>query len=256
MAIGRTNAGVGGGGSYIPQFTYTGSFTLLDDGNKNWRLKLLTSGTLTFSKLGKGNGSIDVFLVGGGAGGAYNHAQSSPYTGHGGGGGYTFTQSGVVIQAGTAYQAVIGNGGNGASTGGSTDKSGSDGGNTTFMSFTAIGGKANGDGGSGGAPENKSSGASAGSDGGDGVDSGGTAYTHGQGTTTREFGEVGGTLYAGGGGSGRISGGNGGGGGGDMSAEFGYDGATNYGGGGSGTHLNGHAAGKGGSGIVVIRNMR
>ena len=35
--------------SYLPTYTYTGSQQLIDEGNFNWRLRLLTSGTLTFS---------------------------------------------------------------------------------------------------------------------------------------------------------------------------------------------------------------
>ena len=38
--------------SYLPTYTYTGSQQLIDEGNFNWRLRLLTSGTLTFSYVG------------------------------------------------------------------------------------------------------------------------------------------------------------------------------------------------------------
>ena len=56
--------------SYLPTYTYTGSHQLIDEGNFNWRLKLLTSGTLTFSHLGSAESSgAQVFLVGGGGGG-------------------------------------------------------------------------------------------------------------------------------------------------------------------------------------------
>ena len=54
-----------------PQYTYTGSSTFIDDGNGNWRIKFLTSGTLTFTNLGTGVNGIDVFLVGGGGSGYY-----------------------------------------------------------------------------------------------------------------------------------------------------------------------------------------
>ena len=37
--------------SYLPAYTYSGSAQLIDDGNFNWRLKLLTSGKLTFCLL-------------------------------------------------------------------------------------------------------------------------------------------------------------------------------------------------------------
>ena len=36
--------------SYLPTYTYTGSHQLIDEGNFNWRLRLLTSGTLAFSR--------------------------------------------------------------------------------------------------------------------------------------------------------------------------------------------------------------
>ena len=55
--------------SYLPTYTYTGSQQLIDEGNFNWRLRLLTSGTLTFSHLGSAESSgAQVFLVGGGGG--------------------------------------------------------------------------------------------------------------------------------------------------------------------------------------------
>ena len=55
--------------SYLPTYTYTGSQQLIDEGNFNWRLRLLTSGTLAFSHLGSAESSgAQVFLVGGGGG--------------------------------------------------------------------------------------------------------------------------------------------------------------------------------------------
>ena len=52
----------------IPKFTYTGNYQFIDDGSGNWRIKFLSSGTLTFTSLGNARKGIDVFLVGGGAG--------------------------------------------------------------------------------------------------------------------------------------------------------------------------------------------
>ena len=122
--------------SYLPAYTYTGSHQLLDDGNFNWRLKLLTSGTLTFSHLGSAAGKgAQAFLVGGGGGGSWS----------GGGGGYTRT-SVVSLTANSGVAVVIGAGG--AASG--------DGGTTSAFGVTAAGGKAGGyrdaggDGGSGG----------------------------------------------------------------------------------------------------------
>lgn len=85
----------------------------------------------------------------------------------------------------------------------------------------------------------------------------------GQGTTTREFGESVGTLYAGGGGAGgngsaQAKGGSGGGGNGAYSGTNAQptSGAANTGGGGGGMYYGLTNVGKGGSGIVVIRNHR
>ena len=58
--------GSAGGGTGMPEYTYTGNASLIDDGGGNWRIKFLTSGTLTFTKLGNAKGGLDVFLVGGG----------------------------------------------------------------------------------------------------------------------------------------------------------------------------------------------
>ena len=65
MAWGRVNTGGGAAGG-LPNFTYSGTYTLIDDGDKNWRIKFLTSGTLVFTSL---SGNIDVFILGGGGGG-------------------------------------------------------------------------------------------------------------------------------------------------------------------------------------------
>ena len=75
----------------LPKFTYSGNYTILDDGEaedgtKNWRIKFYDSGTLTFEK---SPGTIDVFCVGGGGGGGH-------YNGGGGGGGYTTYQTSVL----------------------------------------------------------------------------------------------------------------------------------------------------------------
>ena len=229
--------------SYLPTYTYSGSAQLIDDGNFNWRLKLLTSGRLTFSHLGSGASAVDVFLVGGGGGGWYGPSQ-----GGGGGGGYTAT-SDVALAVGTEYSIVVGAGGNQAN-----------GGDTKAMGVTASGGKRGGPagfcaGGSGGGY----AGGNGGSDGSDGGPGG-----QGQGTTTREFGEASGALYAGGGGGGKADrnppggapGGDGGGGhggwGGAPTAPA--PGTTNTGGGGGGNYSG--DPGAGGSGIVIIRNHR
>ena len=133
-------------------------------------------------------------------------------------------------------------------------------------------------GGSGGGSEmwdtvyNTSLSQTSGNGGSDGDDGGGSNPGNGQGTTTREFGEISGTLYAGGGaggtcnlGSGRLGGAGGGG-----DGAYGYngnivlakDGAANTGGGGGGgasigtMYPNLYPGGHGGSGIMIIRDHR
>ena len=96
--------------SYLPAYTYTGSHQLIDDGNFNWRLRLLTSGTLTFSHLGSAESrGAQAFLVGAGGGGG---SDSSTYSG-GGGGGYTDT-SNVTLPLNQALTVTIGGGSAGA----------------------------------------------------------------------------------------------------------------------------------------------
>jgi len=90
--------------SYLPTYTYTGSHQLIDEGNFNWRLRLLTSGTLTFSYVGSaGTQGAQAFLVGGGGGGGD--------FGAGGGGGYTKTAAVPTLSVGTGYSVVVGAGG-------------------------------------------------------------------------------------------------------------------------------------------------
>lgn len=250
--------------SALPNYTYSGGHQLVDDGNGNWRLKLTSSGTLRFTNLGTGKDGVDVFLVGGGGGGSSG----------GGGGGYTNTVKGKTLAKNTDYWIDVGAGGARSS---STSASGSNGGNGGASAFNAIGLSANG-----GNTGDYGSGGAGGSGGGAlykaGASDGGTAASSstgvggtggaGQGRTTREFAESGGTLYAGGGGGGAGSstiasgaGGAGGGGeGGNQSSGGlhkgdGYAGTDGLGGGGGG-RWSGYYSGKGGSGIVIIRNKR
>ena len=103
-------------------YTYTGEHEVIDDGNGNWRIRLLTSGTLTFDK----TTAIDAFLVGGGGGGGT--PTEKPYSGGGGGGGYTTTVKNITA---TTAEIVVGDGG-------AAHKSG---GNTTAFGYTANGGE-------------------------------------------------------------------------------------------------------------------
>ena len=239
-----------------PKFTYTGTYEYIDDGGGNWRIKFLTSGIFTPMK----DMIIDAFLVGGGGGGG--QTDSTYKLSSGGGGGYTTTQLNIALTAKTEYPIVIGTGGPPSTTTGipgSGTSGASNGGNTTAFSQTASGGKegrirksgrgAVADGGAGGSGggnceqyaqikvyDGQSDGA------------GGTHSGEGQVTTTREFEESTGELYAGGGGAYVYNGakGNGGAGGG---ANGGESAADNTGGGGGGN-------GYGGSGIVVIRKHK
>lgn len=253
-----------------PSYTYSGSHTLVKEGTYNWKLTLKSTGKLKFNTLGTGDGNIQVFLVGGGGGGNLS----------GGGGGFTKTST-TTVKTGTEYTATVGTGGSAGSKTGT-------GGSTSFGSLSVEGGKAGysdgtkgGKGGSaGGSFGNHGIAGNGGSNGGSGGGAGyqyqaddgswkwatGTGQT-GQGTTTKEFGESGGTLYAGGGGGGMAErkshntkgyGGDGGGGHGQYRANTSSSataGGTNTGGGGGGgsTAANSKA---GGSGIIVIRNKR
>ena len=227
----------------IPEFTYTGDYEIVNDSDEpitvsqdNWKIRFLTSGTLTFTNLNGAEGGIDVFLVGGGGNGETIRGA------RGGGGGYTKTVKGVSIAIATPYTVTIG-----ASSG-------------TSSAFGASANGASGaNGGSGGGGGGSSSGTSGdgGSNGGNGtagnVSQGGT----GQGTTTREFGESTGKLYSGGGGGSAANAGAAG----DSTAGAGaaYGGAAKNGvantGGGGGAAYSG-TAGRGGSGIVIARNAR
>ena len=187
---------VGGGAISAPiigkDFNWTGgdgTYQVLDDGGGNWRIKFLSSGTFTPLK----DMVIDAFLVGGGGASAGN------YCGYGGAG-YTTTVRSVVLTANTAYPIVVGAAGTQAYT------VQSDGGTSSAFSAVANGGhhsesgdktwkKTGANGGSGGGGQY----ADGGTDGSDGA-TGDTAGGKGQGTTTREFGEADGDLYASGGG--------------------------------------------------------
>lgn len=258
--------------SSMPTYTYSGTHQLINDGNNNWRIKLKSSGVLRFSNLGNGEGNIEVFLVGGGGGA----------TGSGGAGGFT-TTSAATVQVNTDYSIVVGAGGAGAN---GLNKTAGTGGQSSAFNKTANGGGGgksgtSGAGGNGGSGGGAYGGTQPGGNGGfNGNGATGGYHTPrngtGQGTTTKEFGESSGDLYAGGGGGAGArytgesspstfaggSGGDGGGGKGGKPAIHasdktvaGMSGTTNTGGGGGGGQMSGQC-GSGGSGIVVIRNHR
>lgn len=249
-----------------PAFSYSGAYDLIQDSTYQWRLKFLTSGVVNFSNLGCFASGIDVFCVGGGGCGYLS----------GGAGGRTTTSRGVGVSAGTNYTITVGAGGISTydyASGSNPSSNGASGGTTSAFGVSANGGGGGSDGyggsgGSGGGAWVNSDDHSAvpgngGSDGSDGGHASHSGHYHqpgaGQGYTTREFGESGGTLYAGGGGGGNYDGdygyGYGGAGGGGNGFPGGSAGVTNTGGGGGGGWGKGHGY-DGGSGIVVIRDRR
>lgn len=234
--------------------TYTGSHAVFGDLNRG-RMELYESGTLVMPAGWK----IDIFAVGGGARGG--EGSVSP----GGGGGYTKTAKGFWGRNQEKYDVYIG---------------GSDG--TTSIKHKNLGSVIvalhgnyqetnprykGGDGGSGGGDAGlykgsaNYSGGAGGSDGGNGQATNGWGGK-GQGSTTRAFGEVNNTLYAGGGGGAPGNGGTPGAGGKGGGGYGGYgtngiSGTPNTGGGGGGHPESSDGetfrSGYGGSGIVIIR---
>lgn len=269
------NAGYRGKvGAGAPKFTYTGQYNIRKDGV----VELLTSGTIVFLE----PKVIDVFMVGGGGRGGFFKSGTGAQTGFGGGGGgYTATLRKVNVTG--SYEVTIGaggiagqtNGGGGASTfGGLITANGGYGHQSYSSDLDMIRGANGGSGGGGGVSSNSDYGAG-GSNGNDG-EQGYFPQTiiggKGQGTTTREFGEANGKLYAGGGGGGRyisaqspvVSAGGSGGGGtggwcGTANTQAAAAGVANTGGGGGGGAIGPDTSvtvpgASGGSGIVCFRD--
>lgn len=259
------------GGKPKMKFTYTGDYVVRKDGV----VELLTSGTIVFLE----PKVIDLFMVGGGGGGGDFGGTAGSSALAGGGGGYTRTVRRVNVSANTEIPVTVGAGGAVNSRGGSSAF------NTVYSvlggysalpysntNSTSLKGGHGGSGGGGAVISNSDYGAG-GYDGNDGEAgyglsniSGGT----GQHTTTKEFGETSGKLYAGGGGGGRYIAGStfvispgGSGGGGSGACGHGSDaqaaaaGVANTGGGGGGAAASYNnvkgAGGSGGSGIVCFR---
>lgn len=239
-----------GNGGYprtgLPEFTYTGEYQLLDEGEKNWSIKFLTSGTLNFSKPRSALKGIEVFLVGGGGiggfGGGYNG-------GGGGGGGYTKTAT-AEVTADTNYPIIIGGSGGITSGFGHTADCGANGAESTSGAGTGTGGAAGVHG--GGEVIN-------GGTGGDGVyafsDSTYGRFGGGGGGGGATWGDTNGGVQGTGGAGGTGGGGTGGAGVSSGVGNNGSSGTANTGGGGGGGGNNG-IGGAGGSGIVIIRNKR
>lgn len=269
----------------IPEFTFSGDYAFVTDDDQvitnpetyksNWKIRLLTSGDLNFSKLNGAEKGIDLFLVGGGGRGGNSGGAGRGGPG-GGGGGYTKTIKGMKLDRDVVYPITIGGSG-GATTafGNTAEKGESGGGGESYEGYPGGAGGSGGGGGGGGSDDGAGSGGGGGTDGGNGIagtkgDSAGSYNAapgsggNGQKTTTKEFGEISGKLYSGGGGGGGASssksggsGGSGGGGaGGGAGNKAGTAGTTNTGGGGGGACVSYASGGPGGSGIVIIRNAR
>lgn len=199
---------------------------------------------------------MDVSVVGGGGqgGGSLGVGSSSGRSGSGGGGGgYVASQLNKILTSKFSLPAIVGAGGNVATVGKVT---GATGGQTSFDGLSANGGfgglgaseyspgagGAGGSGGGGGGTNNTGTpGGAGGADGANGADATHGAGGIGSGSTTKLFGEVGGTLCS--------TGGNGAGNAGDGAS------ATNSGGGGGGTYCSSSSrAGKAGlNGVIALR---
>ena len=255
--------------SNVLAFAYTGKYNVRD----NDVVELLESGEITFVE----DGVIDVFMVGGGGGGGSFTGSAAGSARGGGGGGYTRTVRRVAVTANQSIPITIGAGGAVNTAGGAT---------AFDTSYSVAGGEgatsnngAAGGSGGGGAVRSNSDYGTGGSNGENGETGYPTSVTGGSGqaTTTREFGESTGKLYAGGGGGGRYMasntpivslGGSGGGGAGGWGGSYSSDtqaagaGGANTGGGGGGGASTGSTAypaapgGSGGSGIVCFREAQ
>ena len=238
----------GAGGKKPPEISYTGTYALLDDGDGNWRIRFLTSGTLTFVKQ---NATVDVFCVGGGGAGTATASNCAS-----GAGGRTALGTVTAVKS-TSYSIIVGAGAISSGQGGTTSAFGI----SAAGGFSGVG-TTGGSGGSGGSATSAAN-VNGASNGSNGNESGGTVGI-GQASTTREFHEPSSALYAGSGGACRTTaseavGGEGGGGtGGKYGTIASTPGAANTGGGG-GAQVTGSGIGggkSGGSGVVILRNHR
>ena len=209
--------GVGGGGGSFTDATVSGASTLeYTVGGIKYRshafLTVGNSATINFTGGDNGYGMLDIMCIaGGGGGGGTQNTNSNGYGGGGGAGGCILREK-MRIADGN-YSVTVGNGGAGNTSG----NPGSNGGNSSIFSLTAIGG---GGGGwtndNAGTIQNGSSGGSGG-----GAAGGDTGGYRSPGTQTDGQGHCGGE------GTGNTSGDYGGNGGG--ATEAGADGTDNVG---------------------------
>lgn len=208
-------SGGGSKGPFLPVFDGVYNFVSSPDGLSGY-IELMSSGTLTWAD-GRPK-KVDMFCVGGGAGGANATSATIDYYtwrlgGGGGGSGYTTTVTDVTIPE--SISVIIGAGGSANSSGGTTSigelcvanggSSGTSPGSDHKFSFSrCVGGNGGSAGGNGGASYNLyasgPNGADAGSNGGDPMHGGASSvfvYGVSQGTPTTDLL---GRVHAGGGG--------------------------------------------------------
>lgn len=250
----------------IPEFTYNGSYKIVNDSDnvithaiKNWKIRFLTGGTLTFKKLNGAADGIDIFCVGGGGNGGTGimfGAGATAGAGGGGGGGRTATKRGAAVGLTSYSIAVGGSGGTSSFANILSAAPGSNGGDGSKYGSSGDGGSGGSGGGGGSIIVANAKGGTNGSNGAN-ADAAGNHAGYGWGgagldkaTGTKEFHEANGQLYS--------TGGDGGG--------YGINGNprtatanTGNGGGGGGSTAGGGSdstGGDGSSGIVIIRNKR
>jgi len=260
------------GGFTENSFEYTGTYNFNKSG-LDWRLELLTSGTLSIKR----PVSIDAFLVGGGGSGGY--AQGNGSVGHGGGGGgggYALTVPDLMMSAGDTV-VTVGEGGHGTTT---TNASGEPtyfgeyfaegglaGANATAGDGNGAGGGRGGSGGGGGGNSGKSgrSGGTTGNDGAAASNSGspGIGQKSSGNTSARKvkYGQLPTyEFYAKDQSTIATAYGAGGKGGSGTTKSAGASASANTGGGGGGAsnayQTGSSRGGYGGSGIVILRNAR
>ncbi len=157
-------------------FTYSTNYEVIDDGTGNWRIKFLSTGSLSIKK----NTTVDIFAVGGGGGGGGVNCNTNSTVGAGGGGGgYVNTVSNTSLTNSSSYQVTIGSGG----SGGTGNNTGSTGGTSSFGNLCSASGGLGG-----GAPTNNATNGNTGGIGGNGGSGGGAgkaqaaSYENGIGT--------------------------------------------------------------------------
>ncbi|MDR2489838.1 MAG: hypothetical protein LBD20_00370 [Spirochaetaceae bacterium] len=259
-------------GKLYAQLAFGGTVTTVQDGGLSYEIHTFTSSGSLVVNTAPVSGSAQILIVAGGGGGGFSQLTTNP-AGGGGAGGLLYLQN-QTLTAGT-YSVTVGVGGAG---GAGMSQKGSNGGNSVFGAYTAIGGGGGGfhqegtassgnNGGSGGGSAHSAFGPLASAQSGQGhqgslgqLDDGYYKGGAGGGAGAAASGATGGAglqnnitganVWYAGGGSGGHSGAAGGNGGGSCGVNNG-NGIANTGGGGAGGRNT--AGGNGGSGIVIVR---